>query len=131
MYHTGGNLQNHSGNVPNYRKFVSSTGPIKRCAVHRSDSVKHNTEQCTQFKRLSQPERLAVLKEAGACFRCLSYHSRGQCRMKDPCARCNKKGHHTLLCRTDLTVSSGNDSVTPAPPIVTTTSSHARIGRSV
>ena len=83
----------HNVNVTNSKKRP-------KCAVHGSERVNHNTENCYTFQRMSQDDKVKALKEASACYKCLSYHPRGQCSYNDVCNRCHLPGHKSVICLT-------------------------------
>ena len=78
------------------------------CAVCQR-SGGHKTDVCFAFKKMTRDEKISVLKEVYACFRCFLYHQRGKCVYKKPCENCGKTGHNTLLC-----LSKKDESVTPS-----------------
>ena len=55
----------------------------------------HKPNLCTTIS--SPKERLAIIKNAGLCFNCLTHHKVSQCTSKFTCRECHKK-HHTSLC---------------------------------
>ena len=92
----------HSTEVNPERKEIQSKISRPRCAVHKGGGAgNHTTEKCFTFSKMSGDEKINVLKEVNACFRCFLYHPRGRCRYREPCGVCRKQGHHTLLCMTN------------------------------
>ena len=92
-------FSSHSVTQHNGKQTIMRNKSIEspNCAIHAS--ANHTTENCQKFQQISREERRNALIEAKACFRCLKYHKRGSCRnYKDPCKKCGKNGHHTLLC---------------------------------
>ena len=53
-----------------------------KCAVHRIDTCKHATSQCSEFKKLTLKEKSAAIRSAGACYRCFGAHMKNKCREK-------------------------------------------------
>ena len=87
-------------------------GKHPKCAVHRTEGTKHNTESCQTFKQMDREEKIKILKEVNACFKCLGYHQRGKCQCRETCGECGRIGHKAVLCLT----SSGHPSGKPNPP---------------
>jgi len=55
----------------------------------------HKPNLCTAVS--SPKQHLAIVKNAGLCFKCLARHKVSQCPSKFTCRECHKK-HHTSLC---------------------------------
>lgn len=71
------------------------------CVVHQdSESVTHVTADCNTFIVMTREEKIDTLKAAHACFRCFGDHLRRTCRFSEPCQKCGRTGHHTLMCLT-------------------------------
>ena len=91
------------------------------CAVCKNP-YGHGTDKCFVFERMTRDEKVSALMDVDACFRCFLYHPRGRCSYRQPCAKCNKTGHHTLMCMTrtashsypDADRTTGSDIVVPA-----------------
>lgn len=70
---------------------------IKKC-VFCSNS--HESAGCLKAQKLSWEQKQEILKEKGACFRCLKRgHQSRNCRMRLNCITCGKS-HVPLMCRT-------------------------------
>ena len=87
------------------------------CVVHNQGVVKHKTEDCSAFQRMSYREKHVALRRVGACFRCFKPHLKAHCREESPCVKCGDTKHHSLLCK------KGNVSSQPDLPTVVTSSS--------
>ena len=103
-----------------------------KCAVHKSEGGMHSTENCREFVGMDREEKLNVLREVNACFRCLGYHPRGRCQARISCDKCGKHGHNTLLCLQSANVHTvRNESLDPIPdstsgcPVVPTSTYNA------
>ena len=59
----------------------------------------HRTDECSEFRSLSVPNRLKIAREKGLCFRCLNRGHLGS--MSKTSNRCGTDGcgrdHHSLL----------------------------------
>ena len=77
-----------------------------KCAYpsHRKDAVKHTTEECKEFQKLSvqgKQGKYEALKQVKACFKCFGDHNRMKCPSKQACSKCGSDKHHVLLCTTE------------------------------
>lgn len=58
----------------------------------------HNLPDCQKFKQMQLDERWEVVKNAGLCFKCISWrHRRFNCRQKSCGVRGCNRPHHALL----------------------------------
>jgi len=97
----------------------------KSCVVHKSDNVKHKTEECKDFKALSLDERFQALRDSRVCFRCFGSHRRDQCKSKIRCEVCGKTNHHTLMCKqSESSGEHGSSKPSESPKPVVSSSSH-------
>lgn len=108
---------------------VKST-PVKAgkyfpCAFtgHRKDSVKHCTDDCKEFGKLSVQDKYELIKQINACFVCFGDHRRQQCPNKRTCSTCGKDGHHQLLCKRETTT--GGEASTSTHHLQVETASNA------
>ena len=124
-------VTSHNANMKTVRdetKFGKS-----KCAVHRSEGTMHSTENCRDFNQLDREEKLKVLREVNACFRCMGYHQRGKCHTMITCTKCGQGGHNTLLCLQSADEETGSNEsldLVPGPttsdcPVVPTSSCNA------
>jgi hypothetical protein len=103
---------------------LESKYPKPPCAVHKNEKVKHNTAACKNFRELSLENRYEVLKSVHACFNCFGYHRRDKCKAKVVCEKCNKRGHHTLLCKRDQTIDGRKSSEISNKVVANASSNH-------
>ncbi len=68
------------------------------CPMH-PDSSSHGLAMCNTFCKLSIDNRREKARTANICFNCLlDTHRRQDCPVKDRCTKCDKDGHHPLVC---------------------------------
>ena len=97
------------------------------CAVHTGEKVTHNTTNCRDFKNMTLSKRYEVLRENHACFKCFGNHRKDHCKAKIICNICKKKGHNTLLCRTNDNAMSVEKEKPPKLGTVSTSSNVANL----
>ena len=75
--------------------------PSSSCLIHPKvgTGTAHTLVQCYKFKAMSQSDKVALLKQHKACFRCFGRHMRSDCSSNACCEHCGKDNHHSLLCR--------------------------------
>ena len=75
--------------------FVSNTSPTDRSCVICKE--KHPLYACSQFKALSDDDKMTVLRDNNLCRNCLQGgHFQRKCKSNHKCKVCQKP-HHTLL----------------------------------
>ena len=58
----------------------------------------HLISRCPAFLKMSVSQRYNAVRQAKACFNCLStYHGVRECTSTFSCKECGRKGHHTML----------------------------------
>lgn len=69
---------------------------VRACSVCGG---KHFLWGCEAFKKWKPQLRVSKAKETGACYQCLGFHKRGECRFKGQACKINGCGkpHHILL----------------------------------
>ena len=89
---------------PNQRHGDGGTGSAKQskpqpteCPVC-SKKDHHLISKCPTFQKMSVSQRYNAVRQAKACFNCLStYHGVRECTSTFACKECGRKGHHTML----------------------------------
>ena len=111
MYEGGGNgnLRNTKfdqvgNNQSNFKRMKfdekenNNQDEAPKCLVHKN-SIKHTTEECTNFKAMDIKTRLQIVRDGRGCWSCLkSGHRSATCDQKKICGchGCNRY-HHCLL----------------------------------
>ncbi|VDP13469.1 unnamed protein product [Heligmosomoides polygyrus] len=75
--------------------------PPKGVACVFCNHLDHFSGDCP--KHISLTDRVEILKDHMLCCNCLRQH-RGECVRRDPCSRCNREGHHRVVCIDNPTV---------------------------
>ena len=91
-------FQTHNSNTK-----VSNSKRRPKCAIHGTERVNHATENCHSFQRMNNDDKIKILKEVSACFRCIGWHARDKCPVmaaKESCNKCGIVGHKSVLCLT-------------------------------
>lgn len=71
-----------------------------KCLIH--DGAEHSTNECRLYLSKPMGEKMALLKEKGACFSCLKYgHRSRDCRRKKECGINGCKGKHHVTLHED------------------------------
>ena len=93
----------------NHGQSNKKSSECSRCLLHKHPKVKHSTMRCYSSKKLTIEERIRLLIQHKACFKCAGSHRKQYCEEEVTCSICHRTTHHTLLCREATGVSSTED----------------------
>ena len=66
-----------------------------KCILHKTN---HTLNECRAFRHKTIPERKALLRQHGICFRCcVAKHLRKDCHGHISCLECNEESHTTAM----------------------------------
>lgn len=97
------------GKNKRHRKSEDEEYPVTAAALVAGDVKKircvfcgknnHQSQDCFRAKKMSHEDKLAKVKEANVCFRCLRPgHIFRKCKVRVDCPTC-EKGHYQVMCQ--------------------------------
>ena len=94
----------------------SQRAALPKCLIH--ENGKHSTEDCKVYMSKTLEEKMALLKDKGACWSCLKGGHRARaCRAKKPCGinECPLKHHQSLHEVNQLSTTPANEASASGP----------------